>query len=109
MSAPEFELLYHNAMPGWVKIKGLDIRAIPECEGGGFAVRHDRAVNSHAALLEAARRLRSSTSIRMNDYLCEMKPGYDDSIIGFNEAWDIVRKILDEFEAAIAAAEEHAP
>jgi hypothetical protein len=33
---------------------------------------------------------------RLNDYLCEMKPNYDDSIVGFNEAWDIVRKIFAE-------------
>lgn len=33
---------------------------------------------------------------RLNDYLCEMKEGYDDSVVGFNEAWDIVMKILQE-------------
>lgn len=37
------ELRYHTAMPGWCKIVGLDIRAIPECEGGGFAIRKDQA------------------------------------------------------------------
>lgn len=38
--------------------------------------------------------LKSKTDLRLNDYLCEMKPGYDDSIVGFNEAWDIVRDAL---------------
>lgn len=33
---------------------------------------------------------------RLNEALCEMKPNYDDSMHGFNEAWDIVTKILDE-------------
>lgn len=33
---------------------------------------------------------------RLNDYLCEMKPGYDDSIAGFNEAWDVMRDIFTE-------------
>ena len=41
---------------------------------------------------------------RLNDVLCEMKPDYDDSIVGFNEAWDIVRKIMNE-EIARAKAE----
>ena len=28
-------------------------------------------------------------------YLLEMKPNYDDSITGFNEAWDIVRHVMN--------------
>lgn len=36
--------------------------------------------------------------IRLNDYLCEMKPGYDDSIVGFNEAWDVVRKLFEDMQ-----------
>lgn len=43
-----------------------------------------------------ANRIKARTDIRLNDYLCEMKPEYDDSITGFNEAWDIVRAILKE-------------
>jgi hypothetical protein len=30
----------------------------------------------------------------MNEHLVDMKPDYDDSITGFNEAWDIARKFL---------------
>jgi hypothetical protein len=30
------------------------------------------------------------------------KPGYDDSIVGFIEAWDIVRKALDEAAVEVA-------
>lgn len=33
---------------------------------------------------------------RLNEHLCEMKEGYDDSITGFNEAWDIMRKLFEE-------------
>lgn len=33
---------------------------------------------------------------RLNDALVEMKPGVDDSIIGFNDAWDIMRKLFEE-------------
>lgn len=43
-----------------------------------------------------ADRIKRRTDTRLNDYLCEMKPNYDDSITGFNEAWDIVRAILKE-------------
>lgn len=32
----------------------------------------------------------------LNDVLCDMKPGWDDNIEGFNKAWDLVRDILDE-------------
>lgn len=42
--------------------------------------------------------LRRRLDARLNDYLCEMKESYDDSIVGFNEAWDIMRKLFDEIE-----------
>ncbi|MBI9078337.1 MAG: hypothetical protein JEY79_01195 [Pseudodesulfovibrio sp.] len=32
------ELRYHHALPDMVKIVGLDIRPIAECEGGGYMV-----------------------------------------------------------------------
>ncbi len=32
----------------------------------------------------------------LNDVLCDMKPGWDDSIEGFNTAWDVVRDIFKE-------------
>lgn len=34
--------------------------------------------------------------VRLNDHLCEMKEGYDDSITGFNEAWSVVSKVFEE-------------
>lgn len=45
--------------------------------------------------------LKNRIDTRLNDYLCEMKPDYDDSITGFNEAWDIVR---DAFVVSIPSA-----
>lgn len=33
---------------------------------------------------------------RLNNVLCEMKPDHDDSIVGFNEAWDVMRAIFKE-------------
>jgi hypothetical protein len=41
--------------------------------------------------------LREKVFARLNNYLCDMKPDYDDSITGFNEAWDVVRKAFDDF------------
>lgn len=40
--------------------------------------------------------VKNKIDYRLNDTLCEMKEGYDDSVVGFNEAWDIVRKIFGE-------------
>jgi hypothetical protein len=48
-------------------------------------------------------RLKFSVDARLNDYLCEMKEGYDDSITGFNEAWDIVRAMFAEYAALTSA------
>ena len=42
------------------------------------------------------RELRARLSGRLNDVLCEMKPDYDDSIVGFNEAWDVMRKFFED-------------
>lgn len=39
----DLDLRYHPAMPNWVKIVGLKIRAVPECEGGGFAIDRQQA------------------------------------------------------------------
>jgi len=46
----QVELLHHAAIPGWCKVKGLEIRAIHECEGGGFMIRRDQAEKIVAAL-----------------------------------------------------------
>lgn len=44
-------------------------------------------------------RLKDRIDLRMNDYLVEMREGYDDSITGFNEAWDIVRSVFADMES----------
>ena len=40
--------------------------------------------------------LKNAIDARMESYLVEMKPDCDDSIVGFNEAYDIVRKFFAE-------------
>lgn len=49
------------------------------------------------------RRLKDRVDTRLNNRLVDMKEGWDDSIVGFNDAWDIVR---EEFAAALAALGE---
>jgi hypothetical protein len=41
-------------------------------------------------------RLKNRVDNIMNNVLCDMKPGWDDSIEGFNKAWDLVRDIFKE-------------
>jgi len=53
-----------------------------------------RPDTAEARLREALEQIKSSIDTRLNSALCEMRPDYDDSIVGFNEAWDIVRKFL---------------
>lgn len=33
---------------------------------------------------------------RLNDHLCEMNENEDDSITGFNKAWDLVRELFND-------------
>ena len=42
------------------------------------------------------KRLADRITIRLGNRLLEMEAGYDDSVTGFNEAWDIVRKAMTE-------------
>lgn len=41
-------------------------------------------------------RLKNRVDTILNNVLCDMRPGYDDSIEGFNKAWDVVRDIFQE-------------
>jgi len=75
-----------------------------------YAVRHTDMVRAAAALIRSLslrveaekrerERLKDRIDLRMNDYLVEMREGYDDSITGFNEAWDIVRSVFADMES----------
>jgi hypothetical protein len=46
--------------------------------------------------VSALANIKAKIDHRLNARLCEMKPNYDDSITGFNEAWDIVRAVFKE-------------
>ena len=44
--------------------------------------------------------LKERIDFYLNSYLCEMKEGYDDSITGYNDAWEIIQHVFkDELEA----------
>ena len=60
-----------------------------------------RPAASQAEGVAALERLKDSIDYRLNEHLCGMKEGWDDSVVGFNEAWDIVREF---FKRRIAAA-----
>lgn len=48
-------------------------------------------------------RLKDRFDTIFNNVLCDMKPGWDDSIEGFNKAWDVARDIFkEEIERAAA-------
>lgn len=62
-------------------------------------MREDFGTKLAAAMIaakDAMRELRNRISTRLNNRLCEMQEGMDDSVVGFNEAWDIVRAAFDE-------------
>lgn len=52
----------------------------------------DQSAHFTAELL----RLKNRFDTIFNNVLCDMKPGWDDSIEGFNKAWDIARDIFRE-------------
>jgi len=41
-------------------------------------------------------RLKEKINLRLNNRLCEIEQGLDDSVVGFNEAWNIVRAAFAE-------------
>lgn len=51
-----YEIRFHHAIPDWCKIIGLNIRDIPECEGGGHAIPEKDAwlISGAPKLLETA-------------------------------------------------------
>jgi hypothetical protein len=69
----------------------------------GFVETADEIERLHK-VEDAAKRIRERLEIRLNNYLCEMRQGEDDSVVGFNEAWDVMRKMFDE-DAAKATGE----
>ena len=73
------------------ELRGWSYKDDPERRTKMLAA-HEYAEGWHNALA----RMKERIDLRLNDWLCEMKPDYDDSIVGFNEAWDLMRKEFNE-------------
>jgi hypothetical protein len=87
-----------------VSLDGRELRGWSYANDGE---RRQKMLQAHEYVegwCQAAARLKASLDTRLNDCLCEMKPDYDDSIVGFNEAWDIVRKVFEGAESTAFAA-----
>ena len=63
------------------------------------ALREAEAAGEARGRVMERERIKDALDFRLNDYLCEMREGYDDSIVGFNEAWDVVRKYFKSIRA----------
>jgi hypothetical protein len=50
----------------------------------------------HYRMLNWKAELKNKIDTRLNNHLVDMKPYHDDSICGFEQAWDIVRKAFEE-------------
>ncbi len=64
----------------------------PELEIARAALAGTASSNSRDGIAA----LKSRIDLRLNNHLVEMEAGYDDSITGFNEAWEIVVKAFGE-------------
>jgi hypothetical protein len=51
---------------------------------------------ARAAVALVIESLAGKIFLHLNDHLVDMRPNEDDSISGFNDAWGIVSKIIDE-------------
>lgn len=82
-----------------VEIFGKEVRGWSYKDGAERRTKmlaaHEYAEGWHNALARMKERL----DLRLNNVLCEMKPAYDDSITGFNEAWDVMRRAFADSAA----------
>lgn len=53
---------------------------------------------------DALRGVKAAIDTAINDLLCETKPSYDDSIVGINDAWDVVRRVCVSYIASASVA-----
>ena len=68
---------------GMLQVLGNVVAAVREPPPDSETVRRQLVHEIHAEI-----------STRFNDALVEMKVGSDDSVCGFNDAWDIVRALF---------------
>lgn len=68
-------------------LDAINAKLLADREGPHIPVVSDKA---------SLERVFDRLGTRLNNVLCEMKPDHDDSIVGFNEAWDVMRAIFKE-------------
>ena len=78
-------------------IDGLCERAADALDRLARPMDADTALSSREARPIDVQRIKDAIDTRINDLLCETKPGYDDSIVGINDAWGIVRKVFEKY------------
>ncbi len=76
-----FEIRYHHALPDWCKVLGLDIREIPECEGGGYRIPKAKA-EAIRCLPDERDRYRAALLVIYYNYHLDEKPLTADEIHG---------------------------
>jgi hypothetical protein len=86
MSSDEFRIRINEVLAKY----GVKIAPAP---ADALAMAIDRMIANRLPSVDPLR-LKERIDIRLNNRLCEMKPNEDDSIVGFNEAWDIVRQVF---------------
>lgn len=72
----------------------LHDNGLKSTEWSGEEPIEGKAFYRHQAMV-ALEIIKRKCDTRLNNYLVDMKPGYDDSITGFNEAWDVIRAVFN--------------
>ena len=93
------EIRYHNAMPNWAKLIGVRIKAVPEHEGGGFAIDRKQA-EAILALLSDRRADRE----RIAELLADLRPTLETVRLVVSpegDSWARLSDLLDRLDAIL--------
>lgn len=74
-----------RSRPGTSELFPVRTEALPICLEAANEIERLRACST-----EEVQRLKNLIDTSLNNYLVDMKPDFDDSITGFNQAWGIV-------------------
>jgi hypothetical protein len=77
-----------------VSLHGAELRGWSYKDDAERRTKMQMAHEFAEGIFVAKKRIKNSVDFLLNEHLCCMGPNCDDSITGFNEAWDLVRKIL---------------
>lgn len=83
----------HIATARAIASEYADVACMDEC---AQAIATALAGAKREGMRRELEQIKNRLDTRLNNVLCEMKPDYDDSITGFNEAWGIMSRTLNE-------------